>query len=365
METIEEIEKKLTDYENQYISENQTLIEKLNLYAEREKQYKEHIISLYNKLDELNIINNNECKKSELNYIMIKEENLRLKDNYMTLKNNFDLLKKELNKEISKNEILIDKYNKLSLLYEQQGKTKENITLHNCNNDLNNYNDSYDNEKIIFYCNNTLSMIIKWIDNNFISLYDYSNNLNNSQNENLKSDFINIDKNDLFIFDKLRDSLLIAKNTIEDYYNKINIELKKEKEKINDIEKQNIELNNFLENLYQHLYEEIEKEKYFEINKNMNNKYEVDKLLYFSEIENIVDNIFILLKKIKESSFNKSLDKLIEDNIILNKENEKYKMKIVDLYNDNKIILEKNNELHNINEELKQQLSNRYNNKNT
>ena len=66
MDAIDEIEKKLVTYENQYILENQLLIEKINLYSEREKQYKEHINELYNKLDELNILNNNNCKKMNL-----------------------------------------------------------------------------------------------------------------------------------------------------------------------------------------------------------------------------------------------------------------------------------------------------------
>ena len=373
MDVIDEIGKKLTNYENQYILENQLLTEKLDLYNEREKQYKENIMELYNKIDELNIINNNNNKRNELNYTILKEENEKLKEDYIVLKNNFNLLKKELNNEIAKNEILIDKYNQLSLLYEKKEKEKENTFYRNYLNDktkLNYANNFYENEnqkeKLIFYCNNTISMIIKWIDNNFLSSND-SNNLNNEELLNSKNDFISIDKNDLFIFDKLKDSLLQAKEIIDDDYYKINIELKNENEKNNNLEKENIELNNFLENLYNNLYEEINKEKYFDVNENINvdNKYENDKLFYFNGIEYIIDNIFVLLKKIKISSFNKSLDKLIGDNIILNKEIENYKTKIVDLYKDNKIILEKNNELQNINNELRQKLSKDFPKKNS
>ena len=363
MEAIEEIEKKLTNYENQYISENQSLIEKINLYNEREKQYKEQIIELYNKIDEINIINENKMKKDELNYNLIKEENCQLKEDYIRLKNNFDLVKKELNKEISKNELLIDKYNKLSYLYEQ--KERENInyyrnnTFQNTEYNKNNFkNDLSENEnekdKILDYCNNTISMIIKWIETNFISLFNSNNFCNEEIPDN--NSFINIDKNDLFIFDKLRDSLLQAKDIIDDYYYKINVELKKVNEKIIDIEKQNSEKYNYLENLYYRLCDEVNKEKYFDIIIN-NNNYENNESFYFKEIEYLINNIFILLKKVKESSFNQSLDKLIEDNIILNKEIENCKLKIVDLYNDNKIIIQKNNELQNINEKLKQTLS--------
>ena len=370
MEAIEEIEKKLTNYENQYISENQSLIEKINLYNEREKQYKEQIIELYNKIDEINIINENKMKKDELNYNLIKEENCQLKEDYIRLKNNFDLVKKELNKEISKNELLIDKYNKLSYLYEQ--KERENInyyrnnTFQNTEYNKNNFkNDLFENEnekdKILDYCNNTISMIIKWIETNFISLFNSNNFCNEEIPDN--NSFINIDKNDLFIFDKLRDSLLQAKDIIDDYYYKINVELKKVNERIIDVEKQNSEKYNYLENLYYRLCDEVNKEKYFDISIN-NNNYENNESFYFKEIEYLINNIFILLKKVKESSFNQSLDKLIEDNIILNKEIENCKLKIVDLYNDNKIIIQKNNELQNINEKLKQTLSKIFSNNN-
>ena len=371
MEAIEEIEKKLTNYENQYISENQSLIEKINLYNEREKQYKEQIIELYNKIDEINIINENKMKKDELNYNLIKEENCQLKEDYIRLKNNFDLVKKELNKEISKNELLIDKYNKLSYLYEQ--KERENInyyrnnTFQNTEYNKNNFkNDLFENEnekdKILDYCNNTISMIIKWIETNFISLFNSNNFCNEEIPDN--NSFINIDKNDLFIFDKLRDSLLQAKDIIDDYYYKINVELKKVNERIIDVEKQNSEKYNYLENLYYRLCDEVNKEKYFDISIN-NNNYENNESFYFKEIEYLINNIFILLKKVKESSFNQSLDKLIEDNIILNKEIENCKLKIVDLYNDNKIIIQKNNELQNINEKLKQTLSKIFSNNNS
>ena len=369
MEAIEEIEKKLTNYENQYISENKSLIEKINLYNEREKQYKEQIIELYNKIDEINIINENKMKKDELNYNLIKEENCQLKEDYIRLKNNFDLVKKELNKEISKNELLIDKYNKLSYLYEQ--KERENInyyrnnTFQNTEYNKNNFkNGLFENEnekdKILDYCNNTISMIIKWIETNFISLFNSNNFFNEEIPDN---NIINIDKNDLFIFDKLRDSLLQAKDIIDDYYYKINVELKKVNERIIDVEKQNSEKYNYLENLYYRLCDEVNKEKYFDIIIN-NNNYENNESFYFKEIEYLINNIFILLKKVKESSFNQSLDKLIEDNIILNKEIENCKLKIVDLYNDNKIIIQKNNELQNINEKLKQTLSKIFSNNN-
>ena len=188
MDAIDEIEKKLVNYENQYIMENQLLIEKINLCNEREQQYKEQIIELYNKIDELNILNNNNSKKNEFNYNLLKEENEKLKEDYIILRNNFNLLKKELNNEITKNEILIDKYNKLTILYEQ--KEKENPLYRNYINDKKepNYKNNFyeiqnQKDKIIFYCNNTISMIIKWIENNFISIDD-SNNLNHEKFRN-------------------------------------------------------------------------------------------------------------------------------------------------------------------------------------
>ena len=355
METIDEIGKKLANYENQYILENKSLLEKLNIYSEREKQYKDKILELSSKLEELNMINENNLKKCELNNKIIEEENYQLKKNYNTLKNNFDLIKRELNSEISKNELLIDKYNKLSDEYTQL--QKENISLQkNTTQSITSYqNENLEKDKLIFYCNNTISILIKWIETNLISFYDSSNINNNLEvNQNYNS-YINIDKNEIFIFDKLRDSLLLAKDIIDEFYLKINIDLKKGKENIFNIDRQNNELNNYLINLYHHLYEEINKEKYFDMNIGSTRE---DREFYFSEIEYMIDNIFSLLKKIKESTYNKSLDKLIEDNITLNKEVENYKSKLVELYEDNKIILDKNNELLNIINILKQQISN-------
>ena len=366
MEYIEEIEKKLSNYENQYILENENLLEKLNVYNEREKQYKEKILELSSKLNELNIINENNLKKSELNFKIVEEENYQLKKNYNALKTNFDLIKRELTTEISKNELLIDKYNKLSYQYDQL--QKENISLQrNPTQNLDSSkNDNTQKEKLIFYCNNTISILIEWIEANFISFYDSNNNdINNFEEVHNFDNYINIDKNEMFIFDKLRDSLLLAKDLIDEYYLKMSINLKKEKENIFNIEQQNNEFSNYLINLYHHLFEEINKEKYFDMNNNISDNNE-DQEFYFREIEYMIDNIFILLKKIKESTFNKSLDKLIEDNIILIQEKENYKMKLVDLYHDNKTILDKNNELLNIINDLKQQISNNENvNKNT
>ena len=103
MEAIEEIEKKLTNYENQYISENKLLIQKVNEYIEKEKLYKEEILSLYNQVSELKLISSNHNKKTEFDSKIIKEENLQLKDEYNIIKNEYNILKKELNKEKMKN----------------------------------------------------------------------------------------------------------------------------------------------------------------------------------------------------------------------------------------------------------------------
>ena len=251
MEYIEEIEKKLSNYENQYILENEKLLEKINIYDQKEKQYKEKILELTGKLEELNIINENNLKKCELNNKIIEEENYHLKRNYNALKTNFDLIKRELTSEISKNELLIDKYNKLSYQYDLL--QKENISLQrNPTQNITTFdNDNTQKDQLIFYCNNTISILIKWIENNFISLYDSNNNNNmNNFEENQNFDnYINIDKNEIFNFDKLRDSLLLAKDLIDEYYLKISIDLKKEKENIFNIERQNNEFNNFLINL--------------------------------------------------------------------------------------------------------------------
>ena len=370
MDAIKEIEKKLTNYENQYILENKLLKKELAMYKEKENQYKNNIIELHNKINELNIIYDNDCQKYEFNYSKLKEENEQLNEDYLIIKNNFDLLKNELQKEMAKNQILIDKCNKLSYLYEQKEKTKNNNYRKEKNNktEANIKNYSLENgkqkQKIIFYCNNTISIIIKWIENNFINFYDL-NKLKNEELFNNSENFLKIEKNDLFSFDKLKGSLLKAKENIDNYFYKINMEIKEEKEKTNNFENKYSEINSFLKNIYHQLYDEINKEKYFELNENIKNECSDENLFYFSQIEYIIDNIFILLKKIKQSSFNKSLDKLIENNVLLNKDVENYKKKIVDLYTDNKILLNKYKELLNNKEVSKQNLSNAYSDKDT
>ena len=162
MEAIEEIEKKLTNYENQYISENKLLIQKVNEYIEKEKLYKEEILSLYNQVSELKLISSNHNKKTEFDSKIIKEENLQLKDEYNIIKNEYNILKKELNKEKMKNEILVDKYNKLSYLYEQ--KEKENYKLiekiDNKKEILElDKNEKNERDEILSYCNNTLYLL--------------------------------------------------------------------------------------------------------------------------------------------------------------------------------------------------------------
>ena len=365
MDAIEEIEKKLSNYEDHYISENKLLNRKINEYIEKEKKYKEQILSLYNQINELKIISSNHNKKAEFGSKLIKEENIQLKDEYNSIKNGYNKIKKELNSEKIKNEILIDKYNKLSYLYEQ--KEKENFKLMEKIDDkkqiidINNDN-TLEKEKnqILSYCNNTLSIFIKWMETNFISLnannkFNDDNNLYDNNNYN---DLIVIEKNNLFVFDKLRESLLKAKNIIDSNYTKINMELEEEKQKIKNMKKNFHEYNTLLVDIYNHLYQEIMNGKYFDINYNKsinNNKNDLNICYY--EIEKLINKIFELLKKIKDSSYDKSLDKLIEDNTQLTKEIENLKSKTIALYNDSKILFKYKNELEKINEELKQQLS--------
>ena len=355
MNAIEEIQQKLSNYENQYISENKLLIEKVNEFMEREQYYKDQILSLFNQVNELKLITTNRNKKTEYDAKFLKEENIQLKEEYNSIKNEYNKLKKELNSEKIKNEILLDKYNKLSYLYEQ--KEKENYQLIEKNKNKKDIIDSDKKEEkerneLIEYCNNTLSIFIKWTETNLTKLSNLDSDYNSY------NDYINIEKKNLFIFDELKNSLLKAKNILDNKFTKINVELEKDKQQLINIQKENFEFNNILENIYNHLYQEIYNEKYFDINKNyrMENKYEADNYYFFNEIENMINKIFELLKKIKESSYDKSLDKLIEDNTQLSKENELIKSKAIALYNDNKILFNYKNELEKINEELKQKL---------
>ena len=363
MDAISEIEQKLTDYENHYIFENKLLTDKLNDYIDKEKKYKEHIISLYNKIDELKFINSNKSKKNEFDSKLIKEENIQIKDEYNLIKNENNKLKKELNNEKIKNELLINKYNELTYLNEET--EKENITLRGKikfkdKQSLDNMNNKQclemkknEKNKILAYCNNTISVLIKWIETNLISF-------NNNDNYN-PCEYLNIEcYNNLIIFGKLRDSLLKAKREFDSRINQINMQLKEKKQNIENAQNKQKQDNNLLQKIYKHFYKEVSNGNYFNINNNdnANNKSGHNDNFYFNEIENMINKTFELLKKIKESSYNKSLDKLVMDNTQLNKEIEMLKDKIINLYEDNKLLYNYNNELEKEIEDLKTKMTN-------
>ena len=363
MDAISEIEQKLADYENHYIFENKLLTDKLNDYIDKEKKYKEHIISLYNKIDELKFITSNKSKKNEFDSKLIKEENIQIKDEYNLIKNENNKLKKELNNEKIKNELLVNKYNELTNLYEE--KEKENITLRgkikfkekqsldNINNKQCLEMEKNEKNKILEYCNNTISVLIKWIETNLISFND---------NDNYNPcEYLNIEcYNNLIIFGKLRDSLLKAKREFDSRINQINMQLKEKKQNIENAQKKQKQDNNLLQKIYKHFYKEVSNGNYFNINynDNANNKSGHNDNFYFNEIENMINKTFELLKKIKESSYNKSLDKLVMDNTQLNKEIEMMKEKMINLYEDNKLLYNYNNELEKEIEDLKTKMTN-------
>ena len=363
MDAISEIEQKLADYENHYIFENKLLTDKLNDYIDKEKKYKEHIISLYNKIDELKFINSNKSKKNEFDSKLIKEENIQIKDEYNLIKNENNKLKKELNNEKIKNELLVNKYNELTNLYEE--KEKENITLRgkikfkekqsldNINNKQCLEMEKNEKNKILEYCNNTISVLIKWIETNLISFND---------NDNYNPcEYLNIEcYNNLIIFGKLRDSLLKAKREFDSRINQINMQLKEKKQNIENSQKKQRQDNNLLQKIYKDFYKEVSNGNYFNINNNdnANNKSGHNDNFYFNEIENMINKTFELLKKIKESSYNKSLDKLVMDNTQLNKEIEMMKEKMINLYEDNKLLYNYNNELEKEIEDLKTKMTN-------
>ena len=363
MDAISEIEQKLADYENHYIFENKLLTDKLNEYIDKEKKYKEHIISLYNKIDELKFINSNKSKKNEFDSKLIKEENIQIKDEYNLIKNENNKLKMELNNERIKNDLLVNKYNELTNLYEE--KEKENITLRGKikfkeKQNLDNINnkeclemEKNEKNKILEYCNNTISVLIKWIETNLISFND---------NDNYNPcEYLNIEcYNNLIIFGKLRDSLLKAKREFDSRINQINMQLKEKKQNIENAQNKQKQDNNLLQKIYKHFYKEVSNGNYFNINNNYNanNKSGHNDNFYFNEIENMINKTFELLKKIKESSYNKSLDKLVMDNTQLNKEIEMMKEKIINLYEDNKLLYNYNNELEKEIEDLKTKMTN-------
>jgi len=363
MDAISEIEQKLADYENHYIFENKLLTDKLNDYIDKEKKYKEQILSLYNKIDELNYISSNKSKKNEFDSKLIKEENIQIKDEYNSIKMENNRLKKELNNEKLKNELLVNKYNELTYLYDEiekenialkgkiKFKTKQNLD--NINNKQCLEMEKNEKNKILAYCNNTISVIIKWIETNLISF--------NNKDTNNPCEYLNIEcYNNLIIFDKLRDSLLKVKKGFDNKIYQINMQMNEEKQNIENAKNKQKQDDNLLLKIYNHLCNEVSNGNYFNINKNdnANNILRYDDNFYFNEIENMINKTFELLEKIKQSSYNKSLDKLVMDNTKLNKEIEMMKEKMINLYEDNKQLYNYNNELEKEIEEIKTKITN-------
>jgi hypothetical protein len=158
----------------------------------------------------------------------------------------------------------------------------------------------------------------------------------------------------------LRDSLLKAKREFDSRINQINMQLKEKKQNIENAQNKQKQDNNLLQKIYKHFYKEVSNGNYFSINNNdnANNKSGHNDNFYFNEIENMINKTFELLKKIKESSYNKSLDKLVMDNTQLNKEIEMMKEKMINLYEDNKLLYNYNNELEKEIEDLKTKMTN-------
>ena len=335
MKAISEIEKKLSEYEDQYISENKSMNEKIIEYIEKEKKYKEEILSLYNKIDELKLLSIKDNNKIKLELIVLKEENCQLKQENNLIQKECHKLRKELSTEKTKNDILCDKFNRLTLLYEHNEKEKMNIMKNNEN--------IFKENELLSYCNNCIEILIGWIGRNLCIPRNYDLN-----------DSIEIESNYYLNFDKLKECLFNARNFINQNNQKLLLEIGRERKKLTDLE---IETNNILENIYIHLQQEIIKERYFDVTfPDVNNFKSNDKYLYINQIEDIINKIFSLLKNIKQSSNERTLDKLIEDNTLLNKEIITIKNKIIDLYNDNKALFNKFNESEKINKFLKQKL---------
>ena len=283
---------RLNDLNNQNSilqSENKQLNVNLNMTNEKYEDLDSKFSDLYSKYNQLS-----------------KEKYLIEQQNTKTQIEN-DKLKKELEK-LKDSKIELDNY-------------KENYdnNIYNNNGDLNKMKNELDN--ITSFSNENVNGIVNWIDSYLPNVYSH----------NISLPQINLYSNDIN-FDLIKNSLIKNKQLIDNKFYDLNDEIKNLKKVLLNYQDSNYKITKNLEDIYQLLIEEIEKGKYFNLN-----KYKVQNDLY-NDIEDMLNKIFTLLKRMKLTKEDKYVEKLINDNCILNNNNQELCVKVEKLINENCIL---------------------------
>ena len=321
--------KSLKELNEKYLNNYEDLFNKYNFVKDEKDNNTLKSNNFQNQVNDLsneNSILENDNKKLKLNLDIVNENTEKLNKEHSDLYEKYNILLKEKNS-------LEHKFNKLQ--FEKDNINKELEVLKNSKNNfdksiskINNQNNSdliklkSEIQNLTSISNENINQIINWIESYFLNFYS----------EYITLPGIDILNNTNINFDLLQKCLSKTKNSIDNHIIDLNKQIKNLKKTILNCQDDNYKMQKNLEDIYQHIICEIEKGKYFTIC-----KFKLDGKL-FDDIEDLLNKVFTLLKRIKIANEENCLDKLIDDNYILNNCNKELNEKIDLLYKDNCIL---------------------------
>ena len=255
----------------------------------------------------------NNVLKDEIN--SIQKEKSNIDSLYKQLKRDFESLKNTNSKLYEDNETLNNEIenlnNKLLRLTNSKEKNENELKNLNCKiqktEDENIYNKN-NFMKVISYSNENIDNISRWIEHFLSEIY----------NENIEIPNLKINDSIREVnFNKLKNHLINAKNKIDNNINKLENENKNLRYTLTLNQDENFKNQKYLENLFNTIKYEIEKNDYFKIDIKKQVSLDIN---YKLEIEKVLKNIFDILYKIKDANPENLIDKLREENDNLKKE---------------------------------------------
>ena len=335
--------KSLKELNDKYLNNYEMLCEKFNNVKIENDNKSIKTNSFKNQVNDLNNENSileSEKKKLKMNLNIANESSEKLNKEHSELYEKYNKLlneKSSLEQKNSKLQIEKDNLNKELEILKNTKKEFENYkeTLNN-NNNQNNIELSKlrtELQNLNSISNENINLIINWIETYFLNFY---------------SEYVNLPDMDLYNntninFDLLQKTIIKTKSVIDGQVNELNRQIKNLKKNILNYQDENYKIQKNLEDIHQHLSCEIEQGKYFNINKF---KLEGE---YYENIEDMINKIFTLLKRIKMANQDNCLEKLIDDNYLLSNCNKELNEKIELLYKDNCIL---NNQIRDLSQKV-------------
>ena len=321
--------KSLKELNEKYLKNYELLCNKYNFVKDdndnntlKSNEFKNQVNDLSNE----NSILENDNKKLKLNLDIVNENTEKLNKEHSELYDKYNSLLKEKNSlehKLTKLQIEKDNINKeLEILKNAKNNFDKTINKNNYQNNSELIKLKSEIQNLTSISNENINQIINWIESYFLNFYS----------EYITLPGIDILNNTNINFDLLQKCLSKTKNSIDNYIIDLNKQIKNLKKTILNCQDDNYKMQKNLEDIYQHIICEIEQGKYFTIN-----KFKLDGGL-FDDIEDMLNKVFTLLKRIKIANEENCLDKLIDDNYILNNCNKELNEKIDLLYKDNCIL---------------------------